>query len=236
MSIIIHHTTSKRYVNFAVDSLTVNHMIVDMAIKNRAPLKISVLAWRPAFEVAALSNCRFATSRHDCRASSQASSNGCSLESLIRPTAHDAPVHPAAAVMRSSEVSQRLHQTKLADKACRQSLMAEQSLPKRLRRCGERRANEAADVAGEVRHAGLAPRADDAGCAHNCKSLDLIQRSMSDLALHLTASMIGEAGSNLSMMRAFFSKFGIPDLPECSRRKIDGPVLVVRVREIRRQR
>jgi hypothetical protein len=35
-----------------------------------------------------------------------------------------------------------------------------------------------------------------------CKSLDLIHRSVSDSAIHLTASIIGEAGSILSRMRS----------------------------------
>src|SRR5271166_2455690 len=35
-----------------------------------------------------------------------------------------------------------------------------------------------------------------------CKSLDLILRSVSDSAIHLTASIIGEAGSILSRMRS----------------------------------
>jgi hypothetical protein len=60
---IIHQTSSESYVIFAVGPLRVNHMIVDLAMKNRTPLKIAVLAGRPAFEVAALSNCRFASSR-----------------------------------------------------------------------------------------------------------------------------------------------------------------------------
>ncbi len=60
---IIHQISSESYVILFVVPLTVNHMIVDLAMKNRTPLKIAVLAGRPAFEVAALSNCRFASSR-----------------------------------------------------------------------------------------------------------------------------------------------------------------------------
>jgi hypothetical protein len=60
---IIHQISSEGYVNFAVGPLKVNHMIVDLAMKNRTPLKIAVLAGRPAFEVAALLNCRCASSR-----------------------------------------------------------------------------------------------------------------------------------------------------------------------------
>jgi hypothetical protein len=51
---IIHQISSESYVIFAVGPLKVNHMIVDLAMKNRTPLKIAVLAGRPAFEVAAL--------------------------------------------------------------------------------------------------------------------------------------------------------------------------------------
>jgi hypothetical protein len=36
---------------------------------------------------------------------------------------------------------------------------------------------------------------------HWCESRDLIHRSMSDFAIHLTASMIGEAGAILSRTR-----------------------------------
>ncbi|PNE12324.1 MAG: hypothetical protein CR217_03615 [Beijerinckiaceae bacterium] len=60
---IIHQISSESYVIFAVGPLKVNHMIVDLAMKNRTPLKIAVLAGWPAFEVAALLNCRGASSR-----------------------------------------------------------------------------------------------------------------------------------------------------------------------------
>ena len=43
-NIIIHQTAGKRYFSFAAGSLTAKHMIVVMAIKNRAPVKMSVLA------------------------------------------------------------------------------------------------------------------------------------------------------------------------------------------------
>ena len=38
-----------------------------------------------------------------------------------------------------------------------------------------------------------------------CKSLDLIHRSMSDYAIHRTASMIGETASILSRTRAWLA-------------------------------
>jgi hypothetical protein len=44
-----------------------------------------------------------------------------------------------------------------------------------------------------------------------CKSLDLIPRSMSDFAIHLTAGIIGEAESVKDA--SLFCKCGIPDLP-----------------------
>ena len=62
-------------------------------------------------------------------------------------------------------------------------------------------ADPVADRAGLTVGAFSPHQAGDEGIDLICKNLDLIHRSMSDYAIHLTAEIIGEADSVLSRMR-----------------------------------